>query len=55
MNTTFVANCAVHGIEIFGAAENMFNERYDTALTPVPALGPPILARVGVRYQFPNR
>lgn len=50
-----------HGVEIFGAAENMFNERYYTALTPVPnnptvpSLGAPILARVGLRYQFPAR
>jgi outer membrane cobalamin receptor len=44
-----------HGVEGFAAAENMFNKRYDTALTPTPMLGPPILARIGVRYQFPNR
>jgi outer membrane receptor protein involved in Fe transport len=44
-----------HGVEVFAAAENAFNQRYDTALTPVPNLGPPILARVGLRYQFPKR
>jgi outer membrane receptor protein involved in Fe transport len=44
-----------HGLEIFTAAENLFNQRYNTALTPVPNLGPPILARIGLRYQFPNR
>jgi outer membrane receptor protein involved in Fe transport len=44
-----------HGVEIFTAAENMFNQRYNTALTPVPSLGPPILARIGLRYQFPKR
>jgi len=50
-----------HGVEIFAAAENMFNRRYYTALNvvpnnpTVPDLGPPILARVGLRYQFPNR
>jgi len=43
------------GLEVFAAAENAFNQRYYTALTPVPNLGPPILARVGLRYQFPNR
>ncbi|MGD1215693.1 MAG: TonB-dependent receptor [Terriglobales bacterium] len=53
-----------HGLEVFAAAENMFNERYYTALTtvpnvppapplpPVPSLGAPILARIGLRYQF---
>jgi len=50
-----------HGVEVFAAAENTFNERYYTALTTVrnhptvPSLGPPILARIGLRYQFPKR
>jgi outer membrane receptor protein involved in Fe transport len=50
-----------HGVEVFAAAENTFNQRYYTALTPVlnhptvPSLGAPILARVGVRYRFPVR
>ncbi len=44
-----------HGVEVFAGAENTFNQRYSTALTPVPSLGPPILARIGLRYQFPNR
>jgi outer membrane receptor protein involved in Fe transport len=44
-----------HGVEVFGAAENTFNQRYYTALTPAPSLGPPILARIGVRYQFPKQ
>jgi len=52
-----------HGLEVFAGAENTFNQRYNTALTPVPngnpptvpSLGPPILARIGLRYQFPNR
>jgi len=43
------------GVEIFAAAENTFNQRYFTALTPTPSLGPPILARIGLRYQFPKR
>ena len=56
-----------HGVEVFAAAENAFNQRYYTALTQVPnippapphptvpSLGPPILARIGLRYQFPGR
>ena len=50
-----------HGVEVFAAAENTFNQRYYTALTTVPnhptvpSLGPPILARIGLRYQFPKR
>jgi outer membrane receptor protein involved in Fe transport len=52
-------------VEIFAAAENAFNQRYYTALTPVPnpppgtpatvpSLGAPILARIGLRYEFPG-
>jgi outer membrane receptor protein involved in Fe transport len=44
-----------HGAEIFAAAENLFNQRYYTNLNPVPSLGAPLLARIGVRYQFPKR
>ncbi len=50
-----------HGVEVFAAAENMFNQRYYTALTVVPnhplvpSLGAPLLARIGLRYQFPTR
>lgn len=43
------------GVQIFGAAENLFNEKYSTAATPIPQLGLPIAARVGLRYDFPNR
>jgi outer membrane receptor protein involved in Fe transport len=49
------------GLEFFAAAENLFNQRYYTALTPVPnspplpSLGAPLLARVGLRYQLPKR
>ena len=44
-----------HGIEAFAAIENLFNQRYNVALTSVPTLGPPFLARVGLRLQFPAR
>jgi outer membrane receptor protein involved in Fe transport len=51
-----------HGFEVYGAAENLLNQRYATALSPpqtaggVPlqTLGPPILARVGLRFEFPS-
>ena len=43
------------GLEVFGAAENLFNEKYTTAATPVPQLGLPFAARIGLRYQFPKR
>ena len=43
------------GIEIFAAVENMFNRRYDVGRTPVLSVGPPILARAGLRLQFGGR
>ena len=57
-----VARTLGHGIEIYGAAENAFNQRYATALSApqtaggqaLQTLGPPILARVGVRFDFPK-
>jgi outer membrane receptor protein involved in Fe transport len=43
------------GAELFAAVENLLNESYSTAATPVPQLGLPIAARFGVRFQFPKR
>jgi outer membrane receptor protein involved in Fe transport len=51
----YVGRSLGHGVEVFGAAENLFNQRYYTNLNPVPSLGAPLLARVGLRYQFPKR
>ncbi|MFZ1919494.1 MAG: TonB-dependent receptor [Terriglobales bacterium] len=45
--------------EIFASIENLTNQRYQVASTPVPGLppvfnlGPPILVRAGVRLNFP--
>ncbi len=44
-----------HGIEAFGAFENLFNERYVVGLTPVPTLGAPFSARIGLRLKLPSR
>jgi outer membrane receptor protein involved in Fe transport len=44
-----------HGIELFVAVENLTNRRYDVGRTPVLTVGPPILARAGVRLQFGAR
>jgi outer membrane receptor protein involved in Fe transport len=51
-----------HGFEVYGAAENLLNQRYATALSapqtaggaPLQTLGPPVLARVGLRFEFPS-
>jgi vitamin B12 transporter len=42
-------------LELFGAVENLFNQRYQVARTPVINLGLPILFRVGVRLNYPQR
>lgn len=39
--------------EIFVAAENLLDERYDIGRTPVPTLGPPRLVRAGLRFESP--
>jgi iron complex outermembrane receptor protein len=38
--------------ELFVAAQNLFDDRYTIARTPNTNLGPPVLARVGVRFEF---
>lgn len=47
------------GVTFYVAAENLFNQRYPVTLTPpapnIITLGPPILARAGIRYDFPAR
>jgi outer membrane receptor protein involved in Fe transport len=48
------------GFVAYLAGENLLNHRYPVALTPsagapIVTQGPPILARVGVRYEFPRR
>lgn len=43
------------GVEIFAAAENLFDQRYDVGRTPIRTVGPPILARVGLRLRWGAR
>lgn len=43
------------GVEVFGALENLTGERYDIGRTPVRTIGPPLLARIGVRFQLGSR
>ncbi|MDQ3652851.1 MAG: TonB-dependent receptor [Acidobacteriota bacterium] len=42
-------------VDLFIAAENLFNQRYDIGRTPVRTLGPPLLARVGFRLRLGAR
>lgn len=39
-------------VDLFVAAQNLTNTRYQVARTPVVNLGPPILARIGVRVHI---
>ncbi|MGH9517016.1 MAG: TonB-dependent receptor [Terriglobales bacterium] len=40
----------------YAAVENVLNQRYAvTIVSPIQNLGPPILARIGIRYDFPER
>ena len=58
----FVGREIRRGVEVYAAAENLLNQRYATALSPpqtaggqpLETLGPPILARVGLRFKFPK-
>ena len=44
------------GLVGYFAVENVLNDRYAVAIaSPVQNLGPPILARIGIRYDFPGR
>lgn len=45
----------IPGVELFAAAENIFNQRYTVGRTPVETLGPPLLARIGIRLTLPAR
>jgi outer membrane receptor protein involved in Fe transport len=42
-------------LEAYVAVENIFDERYTVARTPVPELGPPILFRLGFRLHLGQR
>jgi outer membrane receptor protein involved in Fe transport len=49
-----VSRQVLRGASVFVAASNLFDDRYDVARTPITTLGPPVLARVGFRYDFPR-
>jgi outer membrane receptor protein involved in Fe transport len=40
-------------LEIFAAAENLTDQRYEVARTPIVNVGPPILFRAGLRLNYP--
>ena len=51
----FASRSLGHGVEVFGAFENLTGQRYDIGRTPIRTLGPPLLARVGLRFTFGGR
>jgi outer membrane receptor protein involved in Fe transport len=51
----FVSRRIFHDLEVFVAAENLFNQRYEIGKTPVTTLGPPLLVRGGVRLHLGSK
>ncbi len=51
----FIARSVGQAFEVFAAAENLFNRRYTIGRTPVRTIGPPLLARLGIRLLLPPR
>jgi outer membrane receptor protein involved in Fe transport len=43
------------GVAVFVAGENLLNQQYQIGRTPVLTLGPPVLARAGLRLDFGGR
>jgi outer membrane receptor protein involved in Fe transport len=48
-----VGRALTRHLEVFAAAENLLDQRYQVARTPIVNIGPPILYRVGLRLNFP--
>ena len=44
-----------HNMDVFGALENLTDQRYQVAKTPTLNLGPPILFRIGLRWNTSGR
>jgi outer membrane receptor protein involved in Fe transport len=51
----FAARSLGRGVEVFGAFENLTGQRYDIGRTPIRTIGPPLLARVGFRFNLGSR
>jgi outer membrane receptor protein involved in Fe transport len=48
-----VSRQLVRSTNVFFAAQNLFDDRYNIARTPTVNIGPPVLFRAGVRVDFP--
>jgi outer membrane receptor protein involved in Fe transport len=51
----FAARQLGRNVEVFAAFENLTDDRYDIGRTPVRTVGPPLLARAGLRLHFGAR
>ena len=51
----FASRSLGRGVEAFGAFENLTGQRYDIGRTPVRTIGPPVLARIGIRFHLGAR
>ena len=51
----FASRSVGKGLEVFGALENLTGQRYDIGRTPVRTIGPPVLARIGIRFNLGSR
>jgi len=48
----FLSRPITSGLEVFVAAENLFNQRYAIGRTPVKTIGPPLLVSLGLRLRL---
>src|SRR5262245_25592256 len=51
----FASRSVGRGVELFAAFENLTGQRYEIGKTPVTTLGPPFLARAGIRFRLGSR
>jgi len=51
----FASRRLSRNVELFAAFENLTDERYDIGRTPVRTIGPPLMARAGLRLHFGAR
>jgi outer membrane receptor protein involved in Fe transport len=51
----YLSRRIARSLEMFVAAENLFNQRYTVGRTPVRTIGPPLLLRIGFRLSLGRR
>ena len=51
----FVSRGITRRLEAFLSIENLFDQRYEVGKTPVTTLGPPLLARAGLRFHLSRK